>query len=318
MDIFNSLFLPPRERGVLGMNARNALYIMPKNPRRLYPTLDNKLLSKEILEAHDIPIPPLYAKVECAFELAYLEKMLQWNEFVIKPARGAEGRGILVLSGRDGDNWAGPDNKRFVLDDIRHHMSNILAGLYSLGGTDDQAFIEYKVHTHDGLKVESPVGVPDIRILLYRGVPAMAMLRLPTRCSHGKANLHQGAVGLGVRFESGLTTITGVCKGKPIDRHPDTGHPFKEVAIPFWQQMIETAVRIYDYFPLGYMGVDFVVDQLLGPLILELNARPGLSIQLANSKGLLGRLRAIDRLGFRPEEASPQQRLEIVDKYRKS
>ena len=38
------------------------------------------------------------------------------------------------------------------------------------------------------------------------------------------------------------------------------------------------------------IGCDIVIDKNLGPLILELNARPGLSIQLANNRGLLPRL----------------------------
>ena len=37
------------------------------------------------------------------------------------------------------------------------------------------------------------------------------------------------------------------------------------------------------------------VDRVAGPLLLEINARPGLMIQLANRAGLLPRLRAIDR-----------------------
>jgi hypothetical protein len=41
--------------------------------------------------------------------------------------------------------------------------------------------------------------------------------------------------------------------------------------------------------------VDLVVDQEQGPLLLELNARPGLAIQIANRDGLYGRLKKIDQ-----------------------
>ena len=62
-------------------------------------------------------------------------------------------------------------------------------------------------------------------------------------------------------------------------------------------------------FKLGYIGVDFVVDPILGPLILELNARPGLNIQLANREGLLPRLNLIDSFAIPSESCSWEERL---------
>ena len=43
-----------------------------------------------------------------------------------------------------------------------------------------------------------------------------------------------------------------------------------------------------------YQGVDIVIDKDLGPLILELNARPGLNIQIANQTGIRTRLELIN------------------------
>jgi hypothetical protein len=47
---------------------------------------------------------------------------------------------------------------------------------------------------------------------------------------------------------------------------------------------------------LGYIGVDVVLDANHGPLLLELNARPGLAIQIANFQGLLVPLEQIERV----------------------
>ena len=47
---------------------------------------------------------------------------------------------------------------------------------------------------------------------------------------------------------------------------------------------------------LGYIGVDIVMDVERGPMLLEANARPGLAIQIANGRGLVPRLEAIDAL----------------------
>ncbi|HMW73587.1 MAG TPA: sugar-transfer associated ATP-grasp domain-containing protein, partial [Cellvibrionaceae bacterium] len=59
---------------------------------------------------------------------------------------------------------------------------------------------------------------------------------------------------------------------------------------------LELACGCYDMTGLGYLGVDLVLDRDLGPLLLELNARPGLSIQIANKAGLLPRLQAVEQL----------------------
>jgi glutathione synthase/RimK-type ligase-like ATP-grasp enzyme len=60
---------------------------------------------------------------------------------------------------------------------------------------------------------------------------------------------------------------------------------------------------------LGYLGVDMVIDRERGPLLLELNARPGLQIQVANQAGLRSRLALIDQA---PSVifASPEMRVE--------
>lgn len=282
-------------RGVLGMNWRNAEIIAKNNPRKLYPLVDDKLKTKELLEKHHLPTPELYFKISGNYELRMIKELKFLREFVVKPARGAEGRGILVIVDRQEKEWLKASGERYTAEALQYHASNILAGLYSLGGTDDQAFIEYRVRSHAVFKNHAYQGVPDIRLILYKGIPLMGMLRLPTKKSDGRANLHQGAVGVGIRLKNGHT-FGGVHLGSLADIHPDTQKPLAGLAIPFWDQIMEIAAKIYDVFHLGYIGVDFVIDHLLGPMILELNARPGLSIQLANRQGLLRRLTSLDRI----------------------
>ena len=64
--------------------------------------------------------------------------------------------------------------------------------------------------------------------------------------------------------------------------------------IPHWQTILEMSALLGDKTEFGYLGVDIVLDQEKGPLLLEINARPGISIQIANQAGLLPRLDAID------------------------
>ncbi len=303
-------FNPQKKYGLLGMNHRNGWYTLIKNPRKLYPLVDDKLKTKQLLEANQLPSPELYFSINFNFELKFMREIKFLKEFVIKPARGAEGRGILVLVDKVGNKWKKASGELLSIEDIEYHVSNILAGLYSLGGLDDQAFIEYRVRSHVIFRPVAFRGVPDIRVIMYRGVPLMCMLRLPTRESDGKANLHQGAVGTGLDMLQGVT-LGGVHHSLLIDKHPDTQVAIAGIRIPFWENILETAVKTFDVFKLGYIGIDFVIDQILGPLILELNARPGLSIQLANREGLLPRLQIVDSFGPGIEELPWKKRLEI-------
>lgn len=121
----------------------------------------------------------------------------------------------------------------------------------------------------------------------------MAMMRLPTQDSDGKANLHQGAVGLGIDLGRG-ESIGAVCHDRPVTTHPDTLEPVVGLKIPGWDRLLELAASCHDLCGLGYLGVDVVLDESRGPLLLELNARPGLSVQIASGAGLLSRLAAVD------------------------
>lgn len=298
------------EIGLLGMNRRNGIYMLNRNPRKYYPLVDDKLKTKEVLESHQLPTPELYFSISGNYELKGIREIKFLKEFVVKPARGAEGRGILVLVDKQGPNWRKASGELISPQDLEYHISNILAGLYSLGGVEDRAFIEYRVRSHAIFNRVAFQGVPDIRVIIYRGIPLMSMLRLPTKESDGKANLHQGAVGAGVNMLEGLT-LGGVHKNILIENHPDTKAAISGLKIPFWEDILEISAKIYDVFHLGYIGIDFVIDHILGPLILELNARPGLNIQLANREGLLPRLKAIDALNVNFEKLTWQQRLEI-------
>jgi alpha-L-glutamate ligase-like protein len=283
-----------RKRGVLGMNQRNAAYIMRYNPRRLYPLVDNKLETKKLALAAGIAVPELYGVVAIEHQVQEIASILADHQaLVIKPAHGSGGSGILVISGRMGKFFRKSNGSLLSIDTIQHHASNILSGMYSLGGLPDKAILEYRVDFDPMFEHISYQGVPDIRIIVFRGIPIAAMIRLPTRDSDGKANLHQGAVGLGVNIASGETSYA-VHRNHLVEQHPDTGYDTTGIVIPYWDNILRLAMKCADTVGLGYLGVDIVIDRNLGPLMLELNARPGLSIQLAIGQGLLKTLHKVE------------------------
>jgi alpha-L-glutamate ligase-like protein len=192
-------------------------------------------------------------------------------------------------------------------EDLKYHISGILSGIYSLGGQEDVAIIEALIHPAPIFAEVTYRGVPDIRIIVYLGVPVMAMTRLPTRASEGKANIHGGAIGAGIDIGRG-TTVTAVHRAKVITHHPDTGNPTQGINIPYWDSLLLTAAKAFEMTGLGYIGVDLVIDLTRGPLLLELNARPGLQIQIANESGLWERLECVNRAS--PEAlSSPEARV---------
>ncbi len=199
-------------------------------------------------------------------------------------------------------------------EEIEHQISNILTGLYSLGGHRDRALIEYRVTPDPIFKSISYEGVPDIRIIVLMGYPVMAMLRLPTRQSGGKANLHQGAIGVGVDLATGIT-LRGTWLNNKISKHPDTTNAVDGVQLPNWDGFMKLGAACYELCGLGYIGVDMVLDQDKGPLILELNARPGLNIQIANDCGLTHRAHAVEnRLAELKEKGiqeTPEERVKF-------
>lgn len=299
--------------GILGMNRRNAGYILPYNPRDRYPQVDDKLLTKRICEAHGIPVPETYAVIERQGDLRRFADVVSGREgYVVKPTQGSEGRGILVIAHCRGDHWVTAGGEPVSLADMQYHLSAILSGLYSLGGRPDRVVVEQRIQPHAAFDQIAVDGTPDIRILAYRGVPAMAMIRLPTRESRGRANLHQGAVATGIELHTGRTT-GGVWKSRMIDLHPDTQRPVAGFEVPHWNQILGMSIRLAKHLELGYIGLDFVLDQTRGPVILEANARPGLAIQLANRRGLLPRLDLIDaQLANLATDAAPTDRLELL------
>lgn len=296
-----------RERGVMGINRRNADYVLRHNERRLYPLVDDKARTKALALAAGIAVPAQYGLIRTERDVRRIRDIAARHaDFVIKPAHGAGGDGILVITDRFEGYYRTASGRLLDQDDVEFHISGILSGLYSLGGQRDEALIEYRVRSIGLFDHISSGGVPDVRIIVYLGYPVLAMLRLPTRESDGKANLHQGAIGVGVDLGNGRT-LGGTWHNRGISRHPDTLRPVAGVEVPHWDDCVTIATRCFELTGLGYLGADLVLDETHGPMMLELNARPGLSIQIANRDGLWHRCRAVEaRLAERDADAAPE------------
>ena len=284
---------------ILGMNARNLTYIRPNNRKKAKRLADEKITSKKLLKKAGVPVPRLIAQISSRRTLENFDWSILPTSFVLKPNRGLGGDGIIVVYGRKKgtvDTWVKSNGKPITVADLKMHIGHILDGEYSLSNTPDIAFFEERLKLSKEFRPYAYKGIPDIRVIVYNKVLVMAMLRLPTKESDGKANLQQGGVGVGIDMARGITTTAVQGKSKIVEYVPGTRLLLSGIKIPYWDDILRLAITAQIASGLGYLGADIAIDRDNGPVILELNARPGLSIQVANLAGLKRRLERVEGL----------------------
>lgn len=279
-------FVMNQSERIVGMNSRNLSLIYPNNQRRDYPLADNKLLTKQWLGKHQLPTTRLIATIDHFTQIESTISTLNTSEeYVIKPAEGSGGKGILLAFKNTLGNqtWSHSNGSLMTQESLKNHVAQILKGQFSLEAQSEVALIESLVRpTKEFLPKLNQLC--DLRIISLQNTVIAGMLRVPTKHSNGKANLHQGGIGLGVNLLNGFTHFATQL-GKNITQHPDTLEPLEGIAIPDWQFILEESTRLSELCPLKYLGIDWALSQD-GPKILEINTRPGLEIQNANQEGL--------------------------------
>jgi len=283
-------------RNILGMNARNFLYIRRYNSSASKKIADDKLETKNTLIQNGIKTPTLFS----IFYDRDSIKNFDWTElpergFVIKPARGYAGAGILAIRKWDGETGTTANGQTYTIKQLESHILDILEGAYSLKFLPDNAFIEERLHPHPFFKKLTGYGIPDMRVIVFNRIPVMAMIRLSTEESHGKANLHQGAIGFGIDIRTGITTHA-ILYDQQISYIPNTKIKTRGIKIPNWEEVLLLSSKTQEISGLGYAGIDIVFDGQQGPMVLEVNARPGLSIQNANRASLRSRLERVENI----------------------
>src|SRR3990167_8611554 len=236
---------------VLGMNARNFLYLNRYNKGRAKFAADDKLTTKKLFIKNNIPT----ATIIQAFATRKGLKNYSWDlpkeGFAIKPARGYGGEGILVFKNWDGLSGTTISSRAYTLKQIKSHILDIFDGIYSLQSIPDKAYIEGRIVPHRFFKKFGSMGLPDIRIIVFNKI---------------------------LKFIPGTKIKTSGIK------------------IPNWEEIMLLATRAQIVSGLGFAGVDIVVEKKRGPIVLEINARPGLSIQNANLASLRERLERVEAL----------------------
>lgn len=288
---------------ILGLNSRTQLFAYRYNTAKGKRIADSKLQTARVLMEAGVPIPEIFRKFRSPRDVVNFDWSKLPDRFALKPSRGLGGEGIVVVKKKtsDGTGWVTTQREKISIGDLKLHTLDILEGAYSMGNVPDVAFIQEYVGRAKVFRKWAYRGTPDIRIIIFNKVPVMAMLRLPTKESGGRANLHQGALGVGVDIATGITT-KAIWHGNQIVYKPGTERKLRGIKIPGWSDILTIAVRAQMASHLGYIGVDIVIHPEKGPMVLEMNAQPGLQIQLANMEGLRRRLERIEDINVRDAE----------------
>lgn len=278
------------EHPVIGINSRNKEFIYQLNDKGLLDLAADKLASKVRLLEYNVPVPETICYVDNLSRIdRSTQSILRPDGFALKPNQGSQGNGIIIVKSYQNGIFYTASNRQLSLSDIKRHCHEILSGSFSQSGEEDIAYFEPLIQQSDLLQKMSPFGLCDIRVILCKGKVISAMLRMPTKDSSGKANLHQGAIGIGIDIESGVTQ-TAKSKKKKIENHPDTQEPLIGIQIPYWEKIVGISKVCQESIPLGYIGVDICLDRHLGPLVLEVNGRPGIEIQNIQERGFYNEL----------------------------
>jgi alpha-L-glutamate ligase-like protein len=283
---------------ILGINARTKLYSYPYNSLSGKRIARSKIQSERALRKAGIPTPKILKKFRTPHDIETFDWESLHGSFVVKPSKGLGGEGILVVKKRLKNQiptWLTADKRRLQIPDLKLQVLDILEGAYSYGNVPDVAFIQEFVGRHKKLAKYAYRGTPDIRVIVFNKVPIMAMLRLPTIDSGGRANLHQGAICVGIDIATGITT-KAIWYDEPIQYDPRTNRKLLGIKVPEWNRVLEISVLAQIATKLGYAGIDVIIHPEKGPMVLELNSMPGLGIQLANMAGLRKRIDRVEDL----------------------
>src|SRR6266403_3569969 len=191
---------------ILGMNARNFLYIRPNNKASAKRRADDKLETKKMLLHMDLPTPSILATFYDRSDVRNFNWDLPSEGFALKPARGYGGGGILAFRSWSGNAGVTMGNNIYTVKQLSAHIFDILDGAFSLQYLPDKAVIEELVIPHPFFKKFAPTGLADIRIIVFHNIPVMAPMHIPPKESGGKATLQLGAIAAGIDMRTGITT----------------------------------------------------------------------------------------------------------------
>lgn len=265
-DVHNYVFLTEI------WNARNK-----KQPPTAF-VLEDKWVTARYLQLCGIETTcPVLYKTPFTTDEEAIQKIKQSNHkrFFAKLVDGVQGKGAFS----------------FTLDEDGFHIGSELIAEGALTKKLKGYIVEPYIEQHESLNALYPNAVSSFRIVtvcVNNNIEVILTCMFVGAGGTSMSNLHQGGLRLPIS-ESGelgeigvrLNVVRGLYKS-----HPDTGVVFKGFKVPYWEKVIELAIRAHKCFPsIPSVGWDVAISRT-GPLIIEGNPKWGAaSFQCTNGPG---------------------------------
>jgi len=280
---------------ILGQNARNLNFINEYNDDYAKNLADSKLKTKEFLWKKWVSVAQTLLIINNHKELDDLDLNSLEVPFVIKPNAWYWGKWILIFEIKDNDwNFITNDCQTFSLKILKEHIRDILDWFYSISWSRDKVIFEQKIILDHSIELLWKYWLPDIRVIVFNWVPIIAMLRVPTANSKWKANLHAGACWVWIDIWSGK--LTYITQFKKMIKSIPWLWDIRWIELPYWEDILKLATKVQQITNIGYVGCDIVIDDKVWPLLLEVNVRPWLEVQVANKVALYDRLKKVQNI----------------------
>lgn len=329
-------------RWILWINKRNNTYIKEFNPQKGIRLANNKNQTKKFLIQRGIPVPQtLFHFKSRQSWLSFNFNDFHNPTFVIKPNKGSKWTWIFVIkewrkssinNNKDNKknsnlskiiNWINVlfQREEKILDswyefliwntwiteqELKKEVVGIFDGKYSSTNRADTIILEDRLIPWPWFEEFCEYGLADMRVILFNLVPIIAMLRMPTKESWGKANLAQWGIGLWLDIVTGKITSLYRRWQSYTNEFPSEWKHFKNKKIPYWQEIIQYSANAQYFVNIWYLWMDRVITKKW-PKLLEINARAGLEIQNITGKPLLSIMKKIEDI----DVTTPNKWIEI-------
>ncbi|MCX6807778.1 MAG: DUF1704 domain-containing protein [Patescibacteria group bacterium] len=286
----------PSTRHILGANSNFLDFVYPVRSQQDFSWIKNRSKIKAWLQARGIFMPKTLLIVKNISDLDRLNFDILPQKFIIRKVfNNGRDDNILTLSSIGANAWLDSRKRLWKPEDIKQHILDILDGGFSKSGLPDIACIEQRPELDKFFARLGQDGLPVIKIIVYRNVPLMAMLKLaPPAIVNNKFGLRQNEILIGIDIATGETTNLFTNSvfdhKKEILTLPWSGRVVRGLEIPMWQDILLLASQVQSLINANYLTVEISLDAKNGPVVCGLSIDSDLDVQLANHSSLRERL----------------------------
>lgn len=248
--------------------------------------LRDKQLFSDLLSVWGFDSPRIIGRLDgTAMDNSLLKYVVSKDgDYFFKPLDGQCGQGIIEVSVSDGKCLINGASAQ------QEELYNRIGTLVQKGSY----LIQERIRQHPVIDALYDKSINTIRLLTVFDqrnntvVPLSAVLRVGAN-GNVVDNWAAGGLAVGIDLETGRLREWGFYKhgkGTKTKYHPNSGAPFLDVEVPFWDEVITKAKALHHHLlPIFVIGWDIAITPD-GPVFIEGNDNMEVSINQEADKGL--------------------------------